>query len=122
MIFLAASVMYEQSMRLGQESHTSSSISRQAQCLLACINALSLVNENYRWIVRPVIDTGFSENNVDCDKVKVIDGKEVLHYKITKQIEVLELSDIKKEYYIVDARLQLFKFNSGMQVIVHTGK
>ena len=63
----AASVMYEQAMRLSQESQSVPVVSRQAQCLLACINALHLVSENYRWIVRPVIDQNYSEEMDDQD-------------------------------------------------------
>lgn len=123
-IFTAASVMYEQAMRLSQESHSAPIISRQAQCLLACINALHHVSEKYRWIVRPVIDQNFADesNSLNPQKKRNIDGREVLHYKIRKQVEVLELDDIKKEYYIVDARLKISKVNSEMHIVAHTGK
>lgn len=111
-------------MRLSQESHSAPIISRQAQCLLACINALHHVSEKYRWIVRPVIDQNFADesNSLNPQKKRNIDGKEVLHYKIRKQVEVLELDDIKKEYYIVDARLKISKVNSEMHIVAHTGK
>ncbi|XP_015601122.1 nuclear pore complex protein Nup160 homolog [Cephus cinctus] len=112
----AASVMYEQSMRLGQESFTAPIISKQSQCLLACINSLHLVQEKYRWIVRPVVDQTFS-NDTTSNKKRSIDGKDVLHYKVQKQVEVLELKDIKKEFYIVEARLKLSKLNSEIQTI-----
>lgn len=116
--------MYEQAMRLSQESHSVPIISKQAQCLLACINALHHVNEKYRWIVRPVIDQSFPDemNSTNPQKKRNVDGKEVLHYKIRKQIEVLELNDIKKEYYIVDAILKISKVNSEMHIVIHTGK
>lgn len=122
-IFIAASVMYEQAMRLSQESHSALIISRQAQCLLACINALHHVSEKYRWIVRPVIDQSFADESSlsNPQKKRGIDGKEVLHYKIKKQVEVLELNDIKKEYYIVDARLKISKVNSEIHIVAHTG-
>lgn len=122
--FIAASVMYEQAMRLSQESHSAPIISRQAQCLLACINALHHVNERYRWIVRPVVDQSFTDelSSPNPQKKRGIDGKEVLHYKIKKQVEVLELDDIKKEYYIVDARLKISKINSEMHIVAHTGE
>jgi len=116
--------MYEQAMRLSQEPHSAPIIAKQAQCLLACINALHHVNEKYRWIVRPVIDQNISGemNSSNPQKKRSIDGKEVLHYKIKKQVEVLELDDIKKEYYIVDARLKISKVNSEMPIVAHTGK
>ncbi|XP_034185245.1 nuclear pore complex protein Nup160 [Osmia lignaria lignaria] len=119
----AASVMYEQAMRLSQESQSVPVVSRQAQCLLACINALHLVSENYRWIVRPVIDQNYSEemDDQDIQSRRSMSDKEILNYNIKKQIEVLELNDIKKEYYIVDARLKVSKINSELQVVTHAG-
>lgn len=115
--------MYEQAMRLSQEPHSAPIIAKQAQCLLACINALHHVSEKYRWIVRPVVDQNVSDemNSPNPQKKRSIDGKEVLHYKIKKQVEVLELDDIKKEYYIVDARLKISKINSDMHIVAHTG-
>ncbi|KAF7387510.1 hypothetical protein HZH68_013187 [Vespula germanica] len=114
----AASVMYEQAMRLSQESHSAPIISRQAQCLLACINALHLVSEKYRWIVRPVIEQSFLDEP-NPQKKRDIDGTEILHYKIKKQVEVLELIDIKKEYYVVDAKLKLSKMKSETHIVAH---
>lgn len=115
--------MYEQAMRLSQESQSVPVVSRQAQCLLACINALHLVSENYRWIVRPVIDQNYSEemDDQDMQSRRSMSDKEILNYNIKKQIEVLELNDIKKEYYIVDARLKVSKVNSELQVVAHAG-
>ena len=107
-------------MRLSQESHTATIISRQSQCLLACINALNLVNEKYKWIVRPVVDQTYP-NETNPKKKRSIDGREVLHYKVKKQVEVLELNDIKKEYYLVDARLKLAKVNSKLHTIAQAG-
>lgn len=120
--FIAASVMYEQAMRLSQEPHSAPIIAKQAQCLLACINALHHVSEKYRWIVRPVDQNLSGELNSSAQKKRNIDGKEILHYKIKKQVEVLELDDIRKEYFIVDARLKISKVNSEMHIVAHTGK
>jgi len=114
--------MYEQAMRLSQEPHSAPIIAKQAQCLLACINALHHVSEKYRWIVRPVDQNLSGELNSSAQKKRNIDGKEILHYKIKKQVEVLELDDIKKEYYIVDARLKISKASSDMHIVAHTGK
>ena len=57
----AASVMYEQGMRLGQETTSGpESLHRQAKCYLACLNALRLVDPKYAWIVKPVPHTEVS--------------------------------------------------------------
>lgn len=51
----AATVMYEQGMRLGQETTSGpDSLHQQAKCYLACLNALRLVDPKYAWIVKPV--------------------------------------------------------------------
>lgn len=112
--------MYEQAMRLSQESPSASIITRQAQCLLACMNSLSLVNEKYKWIVRPVVDQSYPDE-INPKVKRCIDGREVLHYKVKKQVEVLELNDIRKEYNLVDARLKLLKFNSELHTIAQAG-
>ncbi|KAF3422683.1 hypothetical protein E2986_06785 [Frieseomelitta varia] len=117
----AASVMYEQAMRLSQESQSVAIVSRQAQCLLACINALHLVSEKYRWIVRPVIDQNYLEEMDYEVQTRSTGNEDALHYIIKKQIEVLELNDIKREYYIVDARLKISKINSELHVVSHAG-
>ncbi|OAD58553.1 hypothetical protein WN48_10964 [Eufriesea mexicana] len=118
-----ASVMYEQAMRLSQESQSVAIVSKQAQCLLTCINALHLVSEKYRWIVRPVIDQNYLEE-MDYEVLQTrrsVSNEDLLHYKIKKQVEVLELNDIKKEYYIVDARLKVSKINSELHIVSHAG-
>lgn len=106
-------------MRLSQELQSVPIVSRQAQCLLACINALHLVSEKYRWIVRPVIDQNFSEEMDYEDLQTSIGNNKDLRYIIKKQVEVLELSDIKKEYYIVDARLKVSRINSELHIVSH---
>ena len=51
----AASVMYEQGMRLSQETNCGpESLQRQAKCYLACLNTMRLVDPKYAWIVKPV--------------------------------------------------------------------
>lgn len=112
----AASVMYEQAMRLSQESSSIESLTKESQCLLACINSLNLVSEKYRWIVRPVVDEAYSN-----EEKKSIGGEEVLHYEAKKTIEIFELKDIKKEYYLVNARLKLSKHNSKLHTVAQAG-
>ncbi|XP_011311730.1 nuclear pore complex protein Nup160 homolog [Fopius arisanus] len=115
----AASVMYEQAMRLSQESHSVDIISKQAQCLLACINAINLVSEKYRWIVRPAVEQNYPDE-VNPKKKRSVDGKEVLHYKVKKLVEVLEIKDIKKEYWLIDARLKLSKMSSEIHTVAQS--
>lgn len=114
----AASIMYEQAMRLSQEPHSLMNVARQTHCLLACLNALHLVNEKYRWIVRPAIDQDcFKERYVPAKK-RTLEGDEILPSNMRKQIEVLELQDIKREYVLAEAKLKLMKLNPD----IHTTK
>lgn len=53
-LFTAGSVMYEHGMRLSRECPGKRGLQRQAQCYLAAMNALRLVDPNYAWIVKPV--------------------------------------------------------------------
>ncbi|XP_031781564.1 nuclear pore complex protein Nup160 homolog isoform X7 [Nasonia vitripennis] len=107
----AASIMYEQAIRLGQESYSLLTISKITHCLLSCINALHLVNEKYRWIVRPVMHANSSEEEKNLTKNRSELEEEILQFNLKKQIEVLELKDIKKEYILAEAKLKLIKFN-----------
>lgn len=54
LLFTAGSVMYEHGMRLSRECPGKRGLQRQAQCYLAAMNALRLVDLNYAWIVKPV--------------------------------------------------------------------
>ena len=54
LLFTAGSVMYEHGMRLSRECPGKRGLQRQAQCYLAAMNALRLVDPDYAWIVKPV--------------------------------------------------------------------
>lgn len=116
----AASAKYEQAMRYSQESHSVPLILKQSQCLIACINVLSLVNEKYRWIVRPSMAESFSDDR-DPKIKRSFDGEEILRYKMKKQVEVLEIEDIRKEYAIVQAKLHLSKRNCEFHTVAQAG-
>lgn len=116
----AALVMYEQAFRFGQESHSASIITKQAQCLLTCITSLHLVRKEYQWIVRPTMEENYP-NEKDPKMKRDSDGKEILHFKVKKQVEVLTLEDIRKEYAIVQAKLTLAKHSMEMHTITQAG-
>ncbi|XP_058790744.1 nuclear pore complex protein Nup160 homolog isoform X4 [Phymastichus coffea] len=105
----AASVMYEQAMRLSQEPYSWSTISQQVHCLLACINVLRLVHKKFRWIVRPVIDHSSIDDYPNKRKKRNSNGHEILQCNYSKRIEVLELEDIKREYALASSKLKLTK-------------
>ncbi|XP_046389457.1 nuclear pore complex protein Nup160 homolog isoform X2 [Ischnura elegans] len=120
----AACVMYEQAMRLEQEvmgcrdggRSWSWALDKRARCLLACLNALCLVQKRYAWIVKPLprgeaspFQDGSSFEGRTPKRHR--DGEEVLQSRMKRQVEVLEYKDIKKEYEVVIARLKLIKYN-----------
>ncbi|XP_072022544.1 nuclear pore complex protein Nup160-like [Amphiura filiformis] len=104
----AGGVMYEQAMRLALEVPTLSGLQQQAKCYLAAINALRLVHPNYAWIVKPVpTDTQPSrEDMMGASPKRTYDGDE-LEQHVKRQVTVLELKEIEKEYLLVSARLKL---------------
>lgn len=105
----AASVMYEQALRFGQEPYSLQTISKQANCLLASINILSLAKKEFRWILRPVVDYSCIENCSNLRKKRNSSGNEILKCNGSKLIEVLELQDIKVEYALSSAKAKLTK-------------
>ncbi|XP_011502430.1 PREDICTED: nuclear pore complex protein Nup160 homolog [Ceratosolen solmsi marchali] len=115
----AASIMYEQAIRLNQEPHSLSIILKHTNCLLACINALFLANNKYRWIVRPVIDHN-ALDECNLRKKRSAGGNEILQYRIKKKVEVLELKGIKEEYIIAHAKLKLTRLNPNIHLAAQT--
>ena len=62
----ASSIMYEQSMRYLLECDSIDAMHSRYNCLLACINCLHLIDENYAWIAKPIIN---DDNNMSVDDV-----------------------------------------------------
>ena len=114
----AAHVMYECGMRLGTELFTLEGLKRQAKCYLACLNCLKLVSEKNAWIVRPVLNTSekYSPNVSSSSHLppgmspkRSADGEELsIESRIPpKRMEVLEMSEIEREFQLLCARLKL---------------
>lgn len=66
--------MYEQAMRYSLECDTIESVRCRYECLLACLNSLNLVDENYAWIAKPVIneDNGHQSDDMETNEVRNI--------------------------------------------------
>lgn len=105
--------MYEQAMRLNQESQTVTNLKKQTQCYLACINALRLVDEPYRWIARPIFETKRLEEDGCLSEKKRLEFKDILRYQVIERMKVLELEDITKEYVMSEAKLKLAQVNTS---------
>lgn len=106
----AASIMYEQSLRCGLECETLTGIERRYECLLACVTALSLCDEQYRWIARPVISDEIEinpdENDMETDDVTP-----------KQKVIVLELNEIRKEMLLCNAIITLAKYRKELSAI-----
>lgn len=90
----AAFCMYEQAMRLQLECDSVAAMEARYESLLACINALHLVDERYQFIAKPVVTR---ENILPTDKL---------------QVEVLEVKDVKRELVHTEALLALQRHQS----------
>lgn len=109
----ASSVMYEQALRCSIEYDTLEGIERRYECLLACLTALNLADENYRWIARPVISDEIqeieqNENDMETDEIAS-----------KQKVVVLELQDIRKELLLTDAVITLAKHRKELNTIVN---
>ncbi|XP_063240290.1 nuclear pore complex protein Nup160 homolog [Bacillus rossius redtenbacheri] len=111
----AAGVAYEQGLRLALEAPgDAASLRLQRDCLLACLSLLRAGPPRYAWIVRPALE----EEERDSGRVPRSDdpasgprGEGPRETSTGRAVEVLELSDVKREYELVCAHLELIKYN-----------
>lgn len=78
---------------------------------MACINSLSMVDEKYAYIAKPVIN----EKNIILEMNMEIDDD------FDKKIDVLEINDLKKELLLTEAVLLISKHKPGISSILHAG-
>ncbi|KAH8335889.1 hypothetical protein KR074_001899 [Drosophila pseudoananassae] len=103
----AATVMFEQAMRLQVDSDAPNALEKRCSSLLIAINCLHLVDHRYRWIAKPTIgDEQVAPMNEDQDNQDgVLKGQEVV---------VLELEDIRRELVHAEALLELSHHRKGV--------
>ncbi|XP_077374049.1 nuclear pore complex protein Nup160 [Festucalex cinctus] len=98
----AGTVMLELAVRLGREVCSVRGLKKQVNCFLAAINCLHLIRPEYAWMVRPVTESerpGASpKRNSDGDFVGT---------PVKRQVEILELRDLEKEFLLATCRLAL---------------
>uniref|UniRef100_A0A1B0CGF9 Putative nuclear pore complex nup160 component n=1 Tax=Lutzomyia longipalpis TaxID=7200 RepID=A0A1B0CGF9_LUTLO len=97
----AAAVMYEQAMRFGYESNSLDAMQYRYDCLLACVNALHLVDKQYAWIAKPVSS---KEDGYLVDKVVV-----------------LEIEDIRRELHYIEASIILSRHRRELSSVLKVG-
>jgi len=105
----ASIVMYEKALRYLHECNSIESLQQRYNSLLACYNALSLVDPNYKWLAKPVIE---DPNQEDIDDQ--MDGEN------QTQIVVVDIEEIRKELFIVEALLCVAKAKD-LKLILHMG-
>ncbi|KAH8276417.1 hypothetical protein KR018_005700 [Drosophila ironensis] len=105
----AATVMYEQAMRLLVDSDVPKALEKRCSSLLICINCLNLVDSKYRWIAKPTMGD---------DRVALMDqeqeDEDVPDDNTSKGVVVLELADIRKELVHAEALLELSHHRKGV--------
>lgn len=101
----AAVTMYEKAMRCSQLPVLSESLEYRYDSLLTCINALSLVDKEYAFIAKPVIDEYFDTNNV----------------RDIKEVVVVDLNDLKKELLITEAMMCVERYKENVKSLISTG-
>lgn len=110
----AASVMYEQAMRYATETDSIAGIKSRYECLLSCVNSLTLVDEKYAWIAKPVI----SEES-RCGGADDMDTDDVTLSQ--QQVLVLEIGDVRKEMWLTEAILTLVRHRQDLHAILNVG-
>uniref|UniRef100_A0A3B4CKH0 Nucleoporin 160 n=1 Tax=Pygocentrus nattereri TaxID=42514 RepID=A0A3B4CKH0_PYGNA len=100
----AGTVMFEYGMRLGREVRTLRGLQKQVNCFLAALNCLRLIRPEYAWIVQP--SPGPASDRPGTSPKRTHDG-ELAAAPVSRQIEILELQDLEKEYILSRCRLTL---------------
>ncbi|XP_061631140.1 nuclear pore complex protein Nup160 isoform X2 [Phyllopteryx taeniolatus] len=98
----AGTVMLELALRLSREVGSVRSLKKQVNCFLAAINCMRLIRPEYAWMVLPVPE---SERPGTSPK-RNSDG-EFVPPPVKRQVEILELGDLEKEFTMAECRLAL---------------
>nr|XP_046249006.1 nuclear pore complex protein Nup160 isoform X2 [Scatophagus argus] len=100
----AGTVMFEFGMRLGREVRTRVGLQKQVNCYLAALNCLRLIRPEYAWIVQPA--PGAVYERPGASPKRNSDG-EFSSQPVKRQVDILELKDLEKEYILSRSRLTL---------------
>ncbi|XP_017292270.1 nuclear pore complex protein Nup160 [Kryptolebias marmoratus] len=102
----AGTIMFEFGMRLGREVRTRLGLQKQVNCYLAALNCLRLIRPEYAWIVQPA--SGSTYERPGASPKRNADGEFPAEPAAgRRQVDILELSDLEKEYFLSRARLTL---------------
>lgn len=106
----AAIVMYEKALRFFHECTSIESLQLRYNSLLACYNVLSLVEPEYKWLAKPVIEDSRQDEDAD----------EVMDSAMQTQIVVVDIEEIRKEMLVVEALLCVAKAKE-LKLILNMG-
>ncbi|XP_046890933.1 nuclear pore complex protein Nup160 [Hypomesus transpacificus] len=110
----AGTVMFEYGMRLGREVRTRQGLQKQVNCYLAALNCLRLMKPAYAWIVQPT--SGAVYERPGASPKRNYDG-EFATGPVSRQIDILELKDLEREYILARSRLTLAEQDSPSTAI-----
>ncbi|XP_055011189.1 nuclear pore complex protein Nup160 [Boleophthalmus pectinirostris] len=100
----AGTVMFELGMRLGREVRSRAGLQRQVNCYLSALNCLHLIRPEYAWIVQPAV--GATYERPGASPKRNSDG-EFTPEPVRRQVDILELRDLEREYILSRSRLTL---------------
>lgn len=95
----AAIVMYEKALRFLFECSTIESLQLRYNSLLSCYNALSLVDPEYKWLAKPIIEDPRLDEEAEDE----------MEADVQSQIVVIDIEEIRKELLVVEALLCVSK-------------
>ncbi|GAA6070700.1 nuclear pore complex protein Nup160 [Tachysurus ichikawai] len=110
----AGTVMFEYGMRLGREVRTLRGLQKQVNCYLSALNCLRLIRPEYAWIIQP--SSGAACERPGTSPKRSYDG-DLAPPPVSRQIEILELKDLEKEYVLARCRLTLAQQDSSSAAI-----
>uniref|UniRef100_A0A3Q4I347 Nucleoporin 160 n=1 Tax=Neolamprologus brichardi TaxID=32507 RepID=A0A3Q4I347_NEOBR len=110
-------VMFEFGMRLGREVRTRLGLQKQVNCYLAALNCLRLIRPEYAWIVQPV--SGATYERPGASPKRNSDG-EFPAEPVKRQVDILEVRDLEKEYILSRSRLTLAQHHPPSAAIAGT--
>uniref|UniRef100_A0A3Q3EQK3 Nucleoporin 160 n=1 Tax=Labrus bergylta TaxID=56723 RepID=A0A3Q3EQK3_9LABR len=91
-------------MRLGREVRTRQGLQKQVNCYLSALTCLRLIRPEYAWIVQPA--SGAVYERPGASPKRNSDG-EFSSEPVRRQVDILELKDLEKEYILSRSRLTL---------------
>lgn len=106
----AAIVMYEKALRYQHETTSIDALQQRYNSLLSCFNALSLVDAEYKWLAKPIIE----------DPKYAEDTDDIMNADTIPQIIVIEIEDVKKELLVADSLLRVAK-SKDLKLVLNMG-